>query len=135
MLSEQKMEVAMSIPQRSKLLQSLRQWKTKAIARREQIEALKKRVGKLSDSRDSRKKKAGAWHERVTSLQATLRELRTETATLHDDVAEFQAQCTALHEDVVRLHTENQQLRPPNAVSEKKTHLLAISIASRPFGP
>jgi len=114
------MEVAMSIPQRSKLLQSLRQWKTKAIARREQIEVLKKRLGELTNSRDSWKKKAGAWHGRATGIEAALRELRTETATLHDDVAEFQATCTALQGDVTRLHAENQQLRPPSAPVKKK---------------
>ena len=109
----------MSIPQRSKLLQSLRQWKTKAIARREQIEALKNRVGKLTDSRDSWKKKADAWHGRVTSLQATMRGLRAEAATLRDDVAEFQATCTELQGHVARLYAENQQLRPSSDASKK----------------
>ena len=60
----------MSIPQRSKLLHSLRIWKEKAIARREQVEALKKRVVELTQSRDAWKMKAQARQAMIADLQA-----------------------------------------------------------------
>ncbi len=117
---DQKMEVAMSIPQRSKLLHSLRQWKTKAIARREQIEALKKRVGELTDSRDVWKGKAQACHGRVADVQTEVSGLRTEIATLQGDVVEFQATLAALQTQVADLQAENQRLRPPDDGGKKK---------------
>ena len=60
----------MPYPQRSKLLQSIRQWKTKAMARRQENIALKKRVMKLIQSRDAWKEKAHANQRRVAELQA-----------------------------------------------------------------
>lgn len=48
----------MSTPQRSKLLLALAQWKAKAIARRQENEALKKRIVELTQSRDAWKLKA-----------------------------------------------------------------------------
>jgi chromosome segregation ATPase len=110
----------MSIPQRSKLLHSLRQWKTKAIARREQIEALKKRLGELTDSRDTWKRKAHACHGRETSLQIEMKGLRAEVATLRGDVGAFQAKLSDLQQQVAHLQAENQRLRPPSDASEKK---------------
>ncbi len=66
----------MSIPQRSKLLRSLRQWKTKAIHRCQQLEALQKRLGELIQSRDAWKGKAQENHKNMTELQATARGFR-----------------------------------------------------------
>lgn len=60
----------MPYPQRSKLLKSIRQWKTKAKARRQENVALKKRVMKLTRSRDTWKKKAQASQRRFVELQA-----------------------------------------------------------------
>ena len=60
----------MSIPQRSKLLHSLCNWKKKAIARRAQVEALKKRVVELTQSRDEWKVKAQARQTKIAELHA-----------------------------------------------------------------
>ena len=60
----------MPYPQRSKLLKSIRQWKTKAMTRRQENVALKKRVMKLMQSRDAWKEKAHANQQRVAELQA-----------------------------------------------------------------
>ncbi len=60
----------MSIPQRSKLLLSLRQWKTKAIARRKQLNALQKRQGELILSRDTWKGTA----RRITNTSPRFRQ-------------------------------------------------------------
>ncbi len=60
----------MSTPQRSKLLHSLQDWKTKAIARRQEIKALKKRIAELTDSRDTWRVKAQAFQMALTELQA-----------------------------------------------------------------
>ncbi len=103
----------MSIPQRSKLLYSLRQWKTKAIARREYIEALKKRMGELTQSRDAWKGQAQAHHGRVVDLQ-------TEVAGLRADVVEFQTEVANLRAQVVALQTKNRQLAHPVDAGEKK---------------
>lgn len=60
----------MSTPQRSKLLHSLRDWKAKAIARRQENEALKKRIVELTQSRDAWKLKAQTHLAEVGELQA-----------------------------------------------------------------
>ena len=60
----------MSTPQRSKLLHSLRCWKEKAIARRQENEALKKRIIELTQSRDAWRLKAQIHHAQVAELQA-----------------------------------------------------------------
>jgi hypothetical protein len=60
----------MSTPQRSKLLHSLRHWKAKAIARRQENEALKKRIVELTQSRDAWKLKAQQHLTEVVELQA-----------------------------------------------------------------
>ena len=60
----------MSTPQRSKLLHSLRKWKTKAIARRQENEALKKRIVELTQSRDAWKLNAQRHLAEVGELQA-----------------------------------------------------------------
>ncbi len=64
----------MSTPQRSKLLHSLRSWKEKAIARRQENEALKKRIIELTQSRD-------AWRLKAQIQQATVATLRAEDGT------------------------------------------------------
>ena len=48
----------MSTPQRSKLFHSVRGWKDKAIARRRENDALKKRIIELTQSRDAWRLKA-----------------------------------------------------------------------------
>ncbi len=83
----------MSIPQRSKLLLSLRQWKAKAITRREQVRALKKRQGELILSRATWKKKAQAHHDTIAELQATVKHLHTERASIQTHVTDYQAEC------------------------------------------
>lgn len=60
----------MSYLQRSKLLQSIRQWKDKAIARRQENVALKKRVAELIQSRDAWKVKAQSNQQLIAKLQA-----------------------------------------------------------------
>ena len=60
----------MSIPQRSKLMHSLRNWKTKATARRQEIKALKKRIAELTHSRDTWRTKAQTFQASLTELQA-----------------------------------------------------------------
>ena len=59
----------MSTPQRSKLLHSVRGWKDKAIARRQENEALKKRSVELTQSRDSWRLNAQIHHAQVAELQ------------------------------------------------------------------
>ncbi len=110
----------MSIPQRSKLLLSLHQWKTKAINRREQLEALKKRLEELTLSRDSWKGKAEANHDNVTELQATVKRLRTEVASLQTDVTDCHAECSDLRTQVTDLQEKNRRLAPPVEVCKKK---------------
>ncbi len=66
--------------QRSKLLHSLRQWKEKAIARRGQVEALKKRVTELTQSRD-------AWRVNAQASQVLIAELQTENRRLTQPVS------------------------------------------------
>ena len=63
----------MSTPQRSKLLHSLRRWKAKAIARRHENKALKKRIRELTRTRDAWKAKALSKPSQVTELQAVSR--------------------------------------------------------------
>lgn len=60
----------MSTPQRSKLLHSLRCWKANAIARRQENEALKKRIIELTQSRDAWRLKAQIQQTKVAELQA-----------------------------------------------------------------
>lgn len=116
----------MSSPQRSKLLRSLRQWKTKAITRRQQLEALQKRLGELILSRDAWKGKAQANHQTVTELQATVTRLQGEMASLHTDVTAYHAECCALRTQVVDLQAENRQLAPP-LEERKKTDTCSLS--------
>lgn len=63
----------MSPPQRSKLMHALRAWKAKAIARRQENEALKKRLAELASSRDTWKAKAQATQARLEAVQAAQR--------------------------------------------------------------
>ena len=60
----------MATPQRSKLLHSLRGWKAKAITRRQENEALKKRIIELTQSRDAWRLKAQISQAKVAELQA-----------------------------------------------------------------
>ncbi len=62
--------------QRSKLVTSLHQWKAKAIARRQENVALKKRMTELGQSRDAWKAQAQAHHALIAELQAENRRLR-----------------------------------------------------------
>ena len=64
----------MAYSQRSKLVYAVSQWKTKAIARRKQVDALTKRLLELTRSRDAWKAKAQARQTRIDELQATLRQ-------------------------------------------------------------
>ena len=61
----------MSTPQRSKLLHSLRAWKAKAMARRQEVEALKKRILELTQSRE-------AWKATAQTSQAKLADSQAE---------------------------------------------------------
>ncbi len=117
----------MSIPQRSKLLHSLRQWKTKAIARREHIEAFKKRVEELTHNRDAWKGKAQANHAMVADLQAEVGGLHAEVADLRAEVGEFQSEIADLRATVATLQAENRHVAPPVDGGEKKR--------SRPLSP
>jgi hypothetical protein len=60
----------MSTPQRSKLLHSLHAWKEKALVRRAQVNALKKRIAELVQSRDAWKVKAQRRQQQIAELQA-----------------------------------------------------------------
>ena len=60
----------MSTPQRSKLIRSVRNWKAKATARRQEIKALKKRIAELTQSRDTWRTKAETFQVSLTELQA-----------------------------------------------------------------
>jgi peptidoglycan hydrolase CwlO-like protein len=116
----------MSIPQRSKLLLSLRQWKAKAITRREQLEALNKRLGELILSRDSWKRKAQADHATMTELQATVHRLQTEVVSLQTHVTDYQAECRDLRTQVTELQAENRRLTP-SVKAGKKTGTCPLS--------
>lgn len=116
----------MSNPQRSKLLRSLRQWKAKAITRRQQLEALQKRLGELMLSRDAWKGKAQANHQTVTELQATVTRLQGEMVSLRTDVNVCRVECCALRTEVADLQEENRQLAPP-AAEHKKTSACSLS--------
>lgn len=70
MLSDKKMEVGMPYSQRSKLLTSLQQWKAKALERRHENVALKKRLAELTQSRDAWKARAQQSEKAMTALQA-----------------------------------------------------------------
>jgi uncharacterized coiled-coil DUF342 family protein len=109
----------MSIPQRSKLRLSLRQWKTKAITRREQLEALKKRLEELTLSRDTWKGKAQADHDKVVELQATVKRLQAEVASLHTKVTACQAESRELRTQVADLQEETRRGALPVAVGKK----------------
>jgi len=61
--------------QRSKLLYSLHNWKAKAIARRQENVALKKRMTELRQSRD-------AWKENAQARQTLIAELQMENRRL-----------------------------------------------------
>ena len=56
--------------QRSKLVHSLHTWKAKAIARRQENVALKKRLAELTQSRDAWKEQAQASHTLLADLPA-----------------------------------------------------------------
>ena len=123
----------MAIPQRSKLLRSLRQWKTKAITRREQREALKKRQGELTLSRDTWKARAQAHRTTMTELQASVTKLQAEVTSLHATVTNCHAECRHLRTQVAGLQEENRRLAPPPEDAKKNARLLDISIAFKPF--
>jgi Txe/YoeB family toxin of Txe-Axe toxin-antitoxin module len=59
----------METPQHSKLLHSLQNWKAKALARRQENKALKKRIGELIQSRDAWKIKAQTYQQALSDLQ------------------------------------------------------------------
>ena len=61
--------------QRSKLVTSLHQWKAKALARRQETVALKKRMAELIQSRD-------AWKAHVQANQTLIAELQAENRRL-----------------------------------------------------
>jgi len=61
----------MAYSQRSKLVYAVSQWKTKAIARRKQVDALTKRILELTRSRD-------AWKSTAQAHQMLIDELRAE---------------------------------------------------------
>ncbi len=65
----------MVYPQRSKLFTSVRKWKARAIARRQENVALKKRVAELTQSRDTWKEKAQTRDLIIADLQAENRRL------------------------------------------------------------
>lgn len=116
----------MSNPQRSKLLRSLRQWKAKAITRRQQLEAFQKRLGELMLSRDGWKGKAQANRPKVTELQATVTRLQGEMVSLHTDVSACRVECRALRTQVADLQEANRQLAFP-AQERKKTNACSLS--------
>jgi hypothetical protein len=60
----------MSTQQRSKLLRSLQNWKAKAIARRHENKALKKRLTELIHSRDAWRVKAQTYQQQLADVQA-----------------------------------------------------------------
>jgi len=62
----------MAYSQHSKLVHAVSQWKTKAIARRNQVDALTKRILELTRSRDAWKSKAQARQTRINELRAEL---------------------------------------------------------------
>ena len=70
MLSDKKMEVGMPYSQHSKLLQSLQQWKAKALARRHENAAFTKRMAELTQSRDTWKARAQRSEMAMAALQA-----------------------------------------------------------------
>ncbi len=123
----------MAIPQRSKLLRSLRQWKTKAITRREQLEALKKRLGELTLSRDTWKARAQAHRTTMTELQASVTKLQAEVTSLHATITDSHAECRHLRTQVAGLQEDNLRTAPPPEDAKKNARLLGISIASTPF--
>ena len=61
----------MAYSQRSKLVYAVSQWKTKAIARRKQVDALTKRILELTRRRD-------AWKSTAQAHQTLIDELRAE---------------------------------------------------------
>ena len=61
--------------QRSKLRHSIQTWKEKALARRTQLKALKKRIAELVQSRD-------AWKQKAQQRQHQIMELQAENARL-----------------------------------------------------
>jgi hypothetical protein len=65
----------MSYSQRSKLLKSLHQWKAKALVRRHENVALKKRMVELTQSRDAWKARAQRSEKAMAALQAEHRQL------------------------------------------------------------
>ena len=116
----------MSNPQRSKLLRSLRQWKTKAITRREQLEALTKRLGELTLSRDTWKVRAQAHHTTMTELQARVTTLQAEVTSLHATITDRHAECCHLRTQVAGLQAGNRRIAPPPE-DAKKTHSCSVS--------
>jgi uncharacterized coiled-coil DUF342 family protein len=60
----------METPQHSKLLHSLQNWNAKALARRQENKALKKRIAELIQSRDAWKVKAHTYQQALSDLQA-----------------------------------------------------------------
>ncbi len=69
----------MPYQQRSKLVKSLQQWKAKALARRQEDVALKKRIVELIQSRD-------AWKAQARTNQTLIAELQAENHLLHSPV-------------------------------------------------
>ncbi len=68
--------------QRSKLLKSLQQWKVKALARRHENVALKKRLAELTQSRDTWKARAQRNEMAMAALQAENRRLAQPAAPI-----------------------------------------------------
>lgn len=72
----------MPYSQRSKLLTSLHQWKAKALARRHENVALKKRMVELTQSRDPWKDRAQRSEKAMVALQAENRRLAQPAAPI-----------------------------------------------------
>lgn len=73
----------MPYSQHSKLLKSLQQWKAKALARRHENVALKKRLEELTQSRDT-------WKSRAQSGEIAMAALQAENQHLSQPVAPTQ---------------------------------------------
>ena len=70
----------MPYSQHSKLLKSLQQWKAKALARRHENVALKKRLEELTQSRDTWKARAQSGEIAMAALQAEKQHLSQPVA-------------------------------------------------------
>jgi len=81
-MSDKKTEVDMPYSQHSKLLKSLQQWKAKALARRHENAALKKRMAELTQGRDTWKARAQHSEMAMAALQAENQRLAQPVAPI-----------------------------------------------------